>query len=67
MLRTCGMEMDIKELAEIVDEFDVDNNGTIDFEEFIAIFVNLMGESSVDQMTEHLLSQESGKDGLLMQ
>ena len=61
------MEMDTKELAEIVSEFDVDNNGTIDFEEFIAIFVNLMAESSVDQMTEHLLSQESGKDGLLMQ
>ena len=56
MLKTCGMEMETEELAEMVSEFDLDGDGNINFEEFITIFVNLIGESSVDQMTEHLLS-----------
>lgn len=56
MLKTCGMEMQTEELAEMVSEFDLDGDGKINFEEFITIFVNLIGESSVDQMTEHLLS-----------
>ena len=49
MLRTCGMEMDPDDLKEILEEFDVDHNGTLDFDEFVQIFVNLVETSSIDQ------------------
>ena len=61
MLESCGMSMGKDDLQEIIDEFDEDNNGTIDFEEFVQIFVQLVegsagpeepsvGDSSVGNM-----------------
>ena len=46
MLESCGMKMDLDDLREIIEEFDEDNNDTIDFQEFVQIFVQLVEPGS---------------------
>jgi len=46
MMNSCGMAMSAADLNEIIAEYDEDNNGSIDFKEFVEIFVQLVGTSS---------------------
>ena len=48
MLKSVGQEMDLAELQEIMDEYDEDQSGEIDFDEFIQIFVKILGANDQD-------------------
>ena len=44
-LRALGFEPSKESIASLVEQFDKDNSGTIDFHEFLAIMMKKMGET----------------------
>ena len=42
MLKSVGQDLTIDELKEIITDFDDDNSGEIDFEEFLQIFLRIL-------------------------
>ena len=48
MLTAVGQDMSLEELKTIMDEFDEDGSGAIDFDEFIMIFLKILGGEEKD-------------------
>ena len=46
MLIAVGYEIPMSELVVLFNEFDEDGSGAIDFEEFIQIFVKILGKDA---------------------
>lgn len=42
MLKSVGQDLTLEELQEIIADFDDDNSGEIDFEEFLQIFLKIL-------------------------
>jgi len=61
MLKSVGQEMDLAELQEIIAEYDEDQSGEIDFDEFIQIFVKILGANDPDD-SDYDDEGESGQD-----
>ena len=52
MLQAIGQEVPMEDLRKLFEEFDEDGSGGIDFEEFIQIFVKIIGQANAKEEDE---------------
>lgn len=52
MLKEIGMDVLVDDIADIIDEFDEDKNGYIDFDEFVKIFITF-NQASQSESSDH--------------
>ena len=52
MLQTAGVEMDPSDLEKIVAEYDLDESGAVDFDEFVSIFVRILARDELGDSSQ---------------
>ena len=65
-LRALGMEPSKDDIQKLVEQFDHDQTGTIDFHEFLAIMMKKMGETDAkDALEEAFTLFDKNEDGVI--